>query len=212
MPLFKQSSPFSEQVYESLRGIAAEMISKLDDARTGGTLTDNVYRAFAFVVDTSCDLVYTFLGEKQAPLYRLRPNDLPDPEAPVHAYVDLITAMLYQLKREMEDSSELAAKLELPHPELTRQFCELIGLDHTEVSEMLQGAEELHPEDEGSFMWDVWVAYFRETLTGRVEGIPFKHRAWKRSYDDVVAFYRGLTSMVVGQSLGRLRASVGLAR
>ena len=77
---------------------------------------------------------------------------------------------------------------------------------------MLQGAEELHPEDEGSFMWDVWVAYFRETLTGRVEGISFKHKAWKRSYDDVVAFYRGLTSMVVSQSLGRLRASVGLSR
>ena len=210
--MFKRTQPFSEQVCESLRDLAVEMTSRLDEARAGGTLTDNVYHAFAFAVVTSRDLVFSLLCEKQSPLYRLRPTDLPDPEAPVHAFVDLITATLYQLKREMEANSELAAKLEMPHPELTRLFCELIGLEHTEVWKMLQGAEELHPEEEGSFMWDVWVAYFRETLTGRVEGIPFNHKAWKSGYNDVVAFYGGLTSMVVGQSLGRLRASVGLSR
>lgn len=211
MALFRRPPPFSEQVYESLNDISAQMKAKLDEAKEGKKLTDNVYLALTFVLDTSRGLIFSFLKEKQSPLYRLKPADLPDPEAPLYAFVDLLTAILYRLKREMMDDEELVARLEKSHEELTSLFCETIELKHSDVSEMLQAVDQLEPGVGGDFIWDIWLAYFRESLTGRAEGISFDHKAWKNSYNDVVDFYRGLATTIVEENLRKLRSAIGVS-
>jgi hypothetical protein len=212
MSLFKRSPPFSEQVYESLQDIASQMKAKLDEAKAGERLTGNVYLALSFVLDTARGLIFSFLGEKQSPLYRLKPADLPDPEAPLYAFVDLLTAILYQLRSEMAGNEELVAKVGKSHEELTTLFCEIIGLKYSDVSEMLQAVDKLEPGVEGSIIWDIWLAYFRESLTGRAEGISFDHKAWRSGYNDVVGFYRGIATTIVDENIGRLRIGVETSR
>ena len=112
----------------------------------------------------------------------------------------------------MVGSEEFVTKVGKSHEELTTLFCAIIGLKYSDVSEMLQAVDELEPGEEGSFMWDIWLAYFRESLTGRAEGISFDHKAWRSSYNDVVDFYRGLATTIVDENFGRLRSGVGISQ
>ena len=172
-----------------------------------GEIAQNEFDALTFIWAVAQSLAFSFLADKKAPLEKLRPEHLPQPDALSRAYEALVLVMVRGLKDQFQSDGQLQSAVGASVEDLGTRLVHVGALDDVEFQERLATA--LSGGKEPSV--DSLLALFREELTDSIDGLPLSRGNLRASgYTGVVVFYQVIMAHVMRHNLNLLRAKLNL--
>ena len=171
--------------------------------------------ALAFVLLGANAAASSFLVQDGAPFKGIRESDLPSTHAALDAYIVLLRAFLYLLKKSMENDQGLSLSIGSTFDELADKLSNATDLS-SDFFDLSQEAE-LESREGVGYVLDFSLAMFRHTLCGRIEGLA----GWKAprtpdmpepGYVGTAVYFGTVLVEVAAHNLGLLRTKLSQTR